>query len=117
MTTEMGMWREHLIGTATAATHTLTSAAVPSGERRYLAIVSVETDTTDAADVDCYIYSRGSKIPFYNVVNIGTAIAKSRGQAFWMTEGEYMTFEFSGVVVGEVCEIGIIGHIQHKERK
>jgi len=117
MTVKMGMWREHLVGTATGVTLTLTSEAVPSGERRYLSIVSVETDTTATSDVDCYMHTRGRKIPLYNVVNIGTALAKSRTMEFWMTEGEYTSFEFSGIVAGEVCEVGIFGHIQYRERK
>ena len=117
MATEMGMWREHLTGTASDITHTLTSAAVPSGERRYLAIVGCRTNTTADADCCCYVVSHGQRIPFFCALNMAANHLRSRRQAIWLTEGEHLEFAFSGIVNGEVVEVGITGHIQHKARK
>ena len=115
MTAKMGMWREHLVGTATGVTLTLTSEAVPSGERRYLSLVYGVQNTTANADVVCYVLSHGYRVPFWHGIDLEVNLGKSQRQAFWLTEGERLEFDFSGIVLGEVVQVGMVGHIQYKE--
>lgn len=117
MTTKMGMWREKLTGTATDTTHTVDSEAVPEDERRFLVRTCATIDTTDNADVLVYIVSHGEAILLCGMVNITVALAKGQRHMLWLTDGEFLRFVFSGIVSGEVVEVGITGHKQYEQVK
>jgi len=112
---EMGRWRDRLKDTASGTTLSVLCDRVPPKERWYVQRVAVRNNTTDNADVEVGIETGGYFHVLYYFKNLTINEWVSQAIEVWLLEGEYLRFDWSGIVSSEVVEAHITGVKRFKE--
>jgi hypothetical protein len=106
---EMGRWRERLKDTASDTTLSVLSERVPPKERWYVQRVAARTDSQSNATLEVGIETGGYFHVLYFFDYFFPGEWDSEPIEVWLFEGEYLRFDWSSIVSGDVVEAHITG--------
>ncbi len=106
--------RRKVRATTSATTHTADAEAVRTGEIWWIERVLLRNQTRANSDIEVYISGRGSDHAVGVIENIGDNFWGQIEVDLRLYEGEYLRFQWSDVVSGDVLDMHYNGHVHYR---